>query len=218
MKKKTKEEFIRESREVHGWIYDYSKVNYINNSTKVCIICPKHGEFWQLPSNHIKGQGCPSCGHERTNNSKKLTTEAFIERANLKYKNYSYENSKYLGFDQPVTVTCLKHGDFSVIAHSFLTGSTGCPKCGIENKGPKRLTTEEFISRANKVHNKKYDYSKVDYTLSQEKVEIICPKHGSFFQSPNKHLNGRGCPICSESNGEVFVESILNKNNYSFDK
>lgn len=218
MKKLTKEEFIRRAREIHGWKYDYSKIYYINGSIKVCIICPKHGEFWQSPKDHIKGRGCPKCGHERTNNSKKLTTETFIERAKQKYKNYSYENSNYLGFDKPITITCLKHGDFSVIAHRFLTGITGCPKCGIENMGPKRLTTEEFISRANKIHNNRYNYSKVRYVLSQEKVEIICSKHGSFFQTPNKHLYGRGCPICSESNGEMFVESILIENNYIFNK
>lgn len=93
MKKLTKEEFIRRAREIHGWKYDYSKIYYINGSIKVCIICPKHGEFWQSPKDHIKGRGCPKCGHERTNNSKKLTTETFIERAKQKYKNYSYENS-----------------------------------------------------------------------------------------------------------------------------
>lgn len=46
-KKKTKEEFIQEARDVHGDKYDYSKVEYVNNHTKVCILCPKHGEFEQ---------------------------------------------------------------------------------------------------------------------------------------------------------------------------
>ena len=58
---KNKEEFIEKARKIHGDKYDYSKVNYINSSTKVCIICPEHGEFWQRPYCHIKGQGCPKC-------------------------------------------------------------------------------------------------------------------------------------------------------------
>ena len=58
---KNKEEFIEKARKVHGDKYDYSKVNYINSTTKVCIICPEHGEFWQRPYCHIKGQGCPKC-------------------------------------------------------------------------------------------------------------------------------------------------------------
>lgn len=61
MKKLTREEFIEKARAIHGDKYDYSKVEYVNNSTKVCIICPVHGEFWQTPSKHIFGKGCPYC-------------------------------------------------------------------------------------------------------------------------------------------------------------
>ena len=65
MKKLTTEEFIKKAREVHGDKYDYSKVEYVNSITKVCIICPKHGEFWQLPYNHaLKGYGCSKSGAE----------------------------------------------------------------------------------------------------------------------------------------------------------
>ena len=57
MKKLTREEFIIKARIVHGWKYDYSKAEYKNNSTKICIICPEHGEFWQKPNHHIQGAG-----------------------------------------------------------------------------------------------------------------------------------------------------------------
>ncbi len=62
-KKLTKEEFIKKANEVHDGKYDYSKVKYVNNKTKVCIICPKpeHVEFWQVPNSHIQGNGCPKC-------------------------------------------------------------------------------------------------------------------------------------------------------------
>ena len=55
------EQFITKSNEVHFGKYDYSKVEYINSQTKVCIICQEHGEFWQTPANHMQGQGCPKC-------------------------------------------------------------------------------------------------------------------------------------------------------------
>lgn len=62
MKRKTREMFIEDANKVHNNIYDYSKIEYINNKTKVCIICPKHGEFWQSPTHHInRRQGCPIC-------------------------------------------------------------------------------------------------------------------------------------------------------------
>lgn len=61
-KKLTTEQFIEKARLVHGDKYDYSKVNYVNSTTKVCIICPKHGDFWQTPSGHINAkQGCQKC-------------------------------------------------------------------------------------------------------------------------------------------------------------
>lgn len=63
MKKLTTEEFIKRARAIHGDKYDYSKVEYINIKTKVCIICPEHGEFWQVPAEHLRGRGCKDCGN-----------------------------------------------------------------------------------------------------------------------------------------------------------
>lgn len=60
-KRISQDEFIKKAKEVHGDKYDYSKVNYVNNHTKVCIICSEHGEFWQTPHKHLKGEGCPKC-------------------------------------------------------------------------------------------------------------------------------------------------------------
>ena len=65
MVRKTTEQFIEEARQVHGDKYDYSKVEYVNSATKVCIICPIHGEFWQRPNDHIRGIGCRKCSSER---------------------------------------------------------------------------------------------------------------------------------------------------------
>ena len=59
--RKTTESFINDAIRVHTNKYDYSKVNYVNNRTKVCIICPEHGEFWQTPHDHLDGCICPLC-------------------------------------------------------------------------------------------------------------------------------------------------------------
>lgn len=66
-KRKTTKEFIEEAKMVHGNKYDYSKVVYVNNNTKVEIICPEHGSFFQRPNDHLKKNGCPK---ERYNNVK----------------------------------------------------------------------------------------------------------------------------------------------------
>ena len=61
---------------------------------------------------------------------------------------------------------------------------------------PVKLTTEEFINKAKKVHGEKYDYSEVKYINSKTKIKIVCTVHGSFLQQPNKHLSGEGCIQC----------------------
>ena len=60
----------------------------------------------------------------------------------------------------------------------------------------KRKTTEQFIQEARLLHGDRFDYSKVIYKNNKTKIEIICKEHGSFYQSPDMHLRGDGCPLC----------------------
>ena len=69
----------------------------------------------------------------------------------------------------------------------------------------KKVTTEEWIEKAKKVHGDKYDYSKVEYVNNRVPVEIICRTHGSFKQIPYSHLAGRGCPECG------IINKVLHK-------
>jgi hypothetical protein len=78
----TTEEFIERAKKVHGSKYDYSKVEYINSSTKVCIICSEHGEFWQTPAHHLQGIGCPRCNASHLERKMQF----FLERHNIKYE------------------------------------------------------------------------------------------------------------------------------------
>ena len=78
----TTESFIKKAIEVHGNKYDYSKVQYVNAHTKVCIICPKHGEFWQIPYSHLKGIGCEECAR------RVIDTARFILDASQIHNNF----------------------------------------------------------------------------------------------------------------------------------
>jgi hypothetical protein len=66
MAKLNTEEFIAKAKAVHGDRYDYSKVEYVGIYSKVCIICPDHGEFMQVARQHLKGIGCPNCAGHKT--------------------------------------------------------------------------------------------------------------------------------------------------------
>ena len=206
-KKLTTEEFIERAKEIHGDRYDYSKVNYINNSTKVCIICTEHGEFLQIPNHHLRGHGCPGCG-----GSEKLTTKEFIEKAKEVHgEKYDYSKVDYKDSKTKITIICKKHGEFLQIPYHHLNGR-GCLKCS----GKEKLTTEKFIERAKEVHGDKYDYSRVNYKNNCSKIKIICKKHGGFLQIPSDHLRGCGCSMCKSSKLEEIVNSILEKMNLSF--
>ena len=221
------ETFIEKARKIHGDKYDYSKVEYVNNHTKVCLICPEHGEFWQTPMLHLLGHGCKHC-HKRSktkklNNNKydiRYTTSTWIKAAkNIWGDRYDYSKVKYVNCDTKVIVTCPKHGDFKIKPSDHLRGN-GCKMCAIDRT---KLSREEFIQKAIEVHGNKYDYSKVDYVNNYTDVCIICQKHGEFWQKPSDHLQGNGCKKCHQSHLERIIKKILKekkikyKSQYAFD-
>lgn len=185
--------FIEKARDVHGNKYDYSKTKYTTTHNKVCIICPEHGEFWQVAKSHINGCGCRVCM------GKYMNTEIFIQKAHKVHGDrYDYSLVKFERSNKKVKIICPIHGEFEQTPNSHLDGH-GCNLCSIRLKAFERAKgKDDFIDDAIRIHGNRYDYSMVKYTCAHSKVEIVCPKHGSFFQTPNMHLNGSGCPKCYE--------------------
>ena len=209
--KNKKEIFIEKANKRHNWKYTYDKVEYINSITKVCIICPEHGEFWQTPAAHVRGRGCPVCSNSKRG-KRSVTTENLIKKCNKVHNNkYSYEKTEYTNADTKICVSCPIHGDFYILPFHHLNGQ-GCPKC----KG-RNLTREEIINKFNEIHRNKYDYSKVIFNKMKEKVCIICPEHGEFWQTPQKHINGQGCPKCGiekrSKNSILDIKTFTNRAN-----
>jgi len=193
-RKQTQEQFIQASVLIHGYKYDYSKVEYAGNNIHVIIICPTHGEFKQLPRLHSnEGKGCFQCGVI----SRYYTTEEFILSAQKVHNNiFDYSKVKYTHSWNDITIICKIHGEFEQKASHHLSGC-GCPKCG------KILSQEEFVEKANLVHNKLYDYSKSIYVTAHVKLIIICSAHGNFEQRPDHHLSGHGCDKCRSSISKI---------------
>lgn len=212
-KRISQDEFIKKAKEVHGDKYDYSKVNFSerNSRGQICIVCPKHGEFWQTPTQHLQGYGCNYC-------SKPVhDTKSFINKCHEKYGDfYDYSKVNYVNSFTKVCIICPKHGEFWITPSNFLNKNR-CPKCSKESQIKKQsLTNDEFIKRSKEVHGDKYDYSKVNYVNNHTKVCIICPEHGEFWQTPSKHLKGEGCPKCKESSLERIVRLNLEKNQITY--
>lgn len=203
--KLSNELFINKAKQIHDDTYDYSNVNYINGHTKIKILCKIHGEFEQLPMNHLKGQNCPVCS-----NRHKITNELFIEKANKIHGNkYDYSQINYINSQTNIKILCKEHGLFEQLPINHLKGNQ-CYKCSNIVKN-----TEDFIKKSNNIHKNLYNYSKTKYKSSREKVIIICKIHGDFLQCPNDHLNGCGCNKCKINNYSKicikWLENIMNK-------
>lgn len=189
---KSTEQFIIDAKKIHGERYDYSKVDYVNNKSKVCIICPEHGEFWQAPGEHLKGHKCNKCAIKYKKNpvfikkkGLKYSTEEFIEMAQKKHNDtYDYSDTIYNGMQKKVLIKCKKHGYFEQVACDHLKGR-GCPICSsssLENE-LRMLLKENKISF---VEQQKFEWLKnkrkltLDFYLPDYNIAIECQGEQHF--------------------------------------
>ena len=182
-KKLTTQEFIKRAREVHGNKYDYSKVEYTNNHTKVFIICPTHGEFSQTPNAHLNGQGCIKCSYMKCRNGRTLTQDEFIRRAKEVHGDkYDYSKVVYVNSSTKVCIVCPEHGEFWQTPSGHIHAKQGCQKCydgrrrklvlgfGINDSefpiihgGKKELSYKTWTSMIRRCYSEKYHKYKPTY-------------------------------------------------------
>ncbi len=186
------EAFIEKAKKIHSDKYDYNAVEYVNARTKVTIICPVHGSYYQSPDNHLRKRGCPKCV------GKGWEQEDFLREAtNVHGSKYDYSKVCYKDKKSHVEIVCKTHGVFRQLPSVHLNGS-GCPKCV-----GKSYSFEEIINKAKEVHGNKYKY----LGLSTEKNEkgktrvfltIFCPVHNYKWKATNdNHISkGTGCNQC----------------------
>lgn len=200
-------DFSIKASKVHEGKYRYDKVKYINSIEPIVITCPKHGDFTKTPTSHLRGSGCYKCHAEES-----LLMPFIIKAEKVHDNRYDYSKVDIERDGGKVTIECPIHGDFSITPNNHLRGR-GCPRCIGKYK-----TIKELVNEFRAIHGNKYNYDKVKYTKSTDKVTIVCPKHGEFKQSPNKHLNGRGCPICKQSHLEREVRNELTRLGIRFEQ
>jgi hypothetical protein len=203
--RKTNDEFIKQSIEVHGDKYDYSKVNYINNHTEVIIICKEHGEFKQQPCVHMNMKcGCNKCSLKYQPN----TYESIIKANLIHCDKYDYSKVNYINCKEKVIIICKEHGEFEQTMDQHINKKAGCSKCGIIKATDLiRKPKDEMITNAMLIHGDKYDYSKVNYINCKEKVTIICKKHGKFEQTMDQHIHKKaGCSKCNPNHSKIQIQ------------
>jgi len=126
----TNDEFIEKAVSIHGYKYDYSRIDYENNHSKLKIICKTHGEFEISGNKHIQSiQGCQKCSNEKASKRNRFTVEEFIDKANIIHGfKYGYSSVRYKNNRCKIKITCKIHGYFMQTAGDHLSGR-GCQSC-----------------------------------------------------------------------------------------
>lgn len=160
------------------------------------------------------------------NVARDLRSNNFISKAKQLHPTLSYDQCDYVNTDTPVTIVCPTHGPFQQLPRVHLRPKckSGCPTCRAiaydRIAHQRRNTVDEFVASATKVHAGTYDYSKVVYKSTHTKVNIVCPVHGDFYQTPVNHITHmQGCPKCNRSSkGERLIIETLNQRSVEYVK
>lgn len=176
-----KNNFIKQANEIHSNKYDYSKIEYINNNISVCIVCPKHGEFWQKPYHHtLRKKGCPQCQYEKQS----LTLKDFIIKAKKVHRDkYDYSKVIYKNYHTKVLITCPIHGEFWQYPCSHIHGS-GCPICSESTleKELRKLFDDNKINYIYGYHNKELlGRLELDFFIPELHIAIECQGKQHFY-------------------------------------
>ena len=221
----TTEDWIKKAKVIHGDKYDYSKTVYVNNHTKVCIICPKHGEFWQLPNDHLNCMGCKKCSRESLSKKFILSTSEFIKKAKEVHGDkYDYSKSFYEGSHSYIKISCKIHGEFITMPYIHLQGC-GCPKC---NQSHLETEIENFLKENNiKFEQQKHfiwlglqsiDFYLIDYNIAiecqgEQHYESIDFFGGSEGYKQTLERDQRKKQLCEENGVELLYFTHYNNIN-----
>lgn len=139
--------------------------------------------------------------------AKKTLSEVLFEFRSVWGDRFDYSEVEYVNTNTKVKIGCSEHGEFLLYPWQHKKG-VGCYQCGRAQVGAKvaaklKSNTDDFITKAKQIFGSLYDYSKVDYAHSHQKVTIGCSSHGDFMLAPNRHLERQGCPTCSSQKSNL---------------
>lgn len=195
--------------------------DYSNTRSLLTFKCSECAEsFVTTPFLYLKsndGKRCINCKH-KLRVTEQESRRVFIDRCiqiHGHYYGYNLIPSQFKMKDK-IDIICPKHGVFSQLADSHLQGR-GCNHCKIDYiSQANRSNKTDFIYKSNQVHEFKYNYEQVEYVSATTNVSIKCPKHGEFFQQPQVHLSGSGCPKCVSNVPIKKLMNVLERHNYNF--
>jgi len=213
MKLLTEQQFIILANAKHSNRYDYSSIQFpVKMSEVIELDDPEYGSFTVPVNRHLTGKGHVKYGQKRSADAKRMGQETFIDRAKIIHNDlYDYSKVLYEQMNKKVCIIDPVYGEFWQTPAGHLGQKQGHPSRGkLKAANARRQPLDEFISRAKEKHGDLYDYSKVIYTSIDDKVCIIDPEYGEFWQSPYQHLNSHGCPArTAEKKWLIHIDHII---------
>lgn len=190
------ESFFAKANKVHNSFYDYSASIYVDSHTKIKIICPEHGEFWQAPNNHLAGKGCGVCRYLKVRDKLKSSYFEFKEKANRVHGGkYHYPKFEYVNANSKIPIVCHEHGEFWQTPGHHLSGQ-GCYKCSCSGTSLLEGEIKEYLESITEVEANNriiLDGKEIDILIPETKVGIEV--NGTYWHSEaqgkerNYHLN-----------------------------
>lgn len=201
MKRRTTEEFIELCKIRHNnfYIYNTETIGFVNNTSRIKVICPIHGEFEIIAGYHLHGGKCCLCNPNgkknfvKCNNLKYKTDEELINQLKqIHGDNYDLSNVHVCRMTDCIHPACKRHNvELNIRLRDFIRGK-GCNLCGIEKSREKRkYPIEKYIETCNKIYNNVYDYSEISYNSLRDYIYPICPIHGKFNDAVQEKVINR---------------------------
>lgn len=199
--------FVSAAEIIHNKKYKYENVVFKNSYTPVLITCQEHGDFPQRPNCHVKGNGCPECAHKEGGDKCRTFEKTFLTCAyDIHGDIFGYDDMNFINSKTPISILCLSGNHvFNRTPEKHLI-SKGCPICMGRYK-----TLDDFIKEVEIIHDYFYTYDNAVYENNHTDLLVTCPKHGDFPITPRNHRQGKGCPICRESQGEKLLRKLFKK-------
>lgn len=208
----TLEQFIQKATDKHGAKYDYSQTSYVNDSSKVCIICPDHGKFHVKATTHLLGGGCQKCA-----NRYHRSTEEFIDQASAIHNGYYvYANTRYINNKTNVDITCPMHGDFVQVPQVHLGGGQ-CPKCRVRSYSKAAIEWLQFIALRDGIFIQHAE-NLGEYVLPSLNIRVdgYCASNNTVYEyygdiwhgNPDLFAESERCGPSSKTAGELLTKTI----------
>lgn len=197
-----KDEVLDKANEIHNNFYDYSEFDFKFKKDKAIIICPEHGKFKQIVTEHLTGRGCPKCC------GKNYMFKDFLKDVEKFNNDYIYDESSFKGKTFKINIECKKHGKFKQEVRKHLLGQN-CPKCNTSSGENKII---EYLQENNINFEYQKRFKNCKYVFDFKINNIIIEYDGIQHFQPVEFFGGKE-EFEKTKNNDLEKNKFCEKNN-----